>query len=193
MCRQCRKRFPHHRLQRKPLVSDPGMHHGTCVTHVPLCMSGSIIRDGGENIPGIPGACATSNFTCMARDPWRCMWLDVSEYNKKYVTRQCHNYNILWSSRKCYQNILLMPRKENWRGLIMYPTVWQTVWCQSKTPFRWIVYGAKWLVGMKRWDPPPLALSSLVTGEFPSQRPLTWSFDVFDLRLNKQTWGKPSA
>ena len=27
--------FSHHRLQRKPLVSDPGMHHGTCVTHVP--------------------------------------------------------------------------------------------------------------------------------------------------------------
>ena len=36
--------------------------------------------------------------------------------------------------------------------------------------------------------------NSPVTGEFPSQRPVTWSFDVsFDLRLNnrlsKQTWG----
>ena len=29
--------------------------------------------------------------------------------------------------------------------------------------------------------------NSLVTGEFPSQRPVTWSFDVFfDLRLNKR-------
>ena len=27
--------FPHRRLQKKPLVSDPSMHHGTCVTHVP--------------------------------------------------------------------------------------------------------------------------------------------------------------
>ena len=27
--------FPHHRLQRKPVVNDPDMHHGTCVTHVP--------------------------------------------------------------------------------------------------------------------------------------------------------------
>ena len=35
--------FHHHRLQRKPLVSDPGMHHGTCVTHVPWCMSGSLV------------------------------------------------------------------------------------------------------------------------------------------------------
>ena len=34
--------FSRHRLQRKPLVSDPGMHHGMCVTHVPWCMSGSI-------------------------------------------------------------------------------------------------------------------------------------------------------
>ena len=25
-----------------PRVSDPGMHHGTCVTHVPWCMSGSL-------------------------------------------------------------------------------------------------------------------------------------------------------
>ena len=50
--------FPRHRLQRKPLVSDPGMHHGTCVTHVPWCMSGSLTRGGGENVPGIPGACA---------------------------------------------------------------------------------------------------------------------------------------
>ena len=27
------------------------------------CMSGSLTRDGGENVPGIPGACATHNFT----------------------------------------------------------------------------------------------------------------------------------
>ena len=42
MRRECRERFPRHQLQRKPLVSDPGMPHGTCVTHVPWCMSGSL-------------------------------------------------------------------------------------------------------------------------------------------------------
>ena len=35
--------------------------------------------------------------------------------------------------------------------------------------------------------------NSPVTGEFPSCRPVTWSFDVFYLRLNKrlskQSWG----
>ena len=31
------------------------------------------------------------------------------------------------------------------------------------------------------------ARNSTVPGEFPAQRPVTWSFDVFfDLRLNKQ-------
>ena len=39
MRQECRERFSRHRLQRKPLVSDPGMHHGTCVMHVPWCMS----------------------------------------------------------------------------------------------------------------------------------------------------------
>ena len=52
--------FPHRRFRRKPLVSDPGMHHGTCVTHVPWCMSGSLTCGGGENVPGIPGACASA-------------------------------------------------------------------------------------------------------------------------------------
>ena len=28
---------------RKPLVSDPGMHHGPCVTYVPWCISGSLL------------------------------------------------------------------------------------------------------------------------------------------------------
>ena len=47
-------------IQRKLLVSDPGMHHGTCVTHVSWYMSGSLTHGGGENVPGIPGACASA-------------------------------------------------------------------------------------------------------------------------------------
>ena len=67
MRRECRERFPRHRLQMKPLVSDSGMHHDTCVTHVPWCMSGSLTRSGGENVPCIPGACATRNLSYLAR------------------------------------------------------------------------------------------------------------------------------
>ena len=81
MDRECRARFPHHWLQRKPLVSDPSMHHGTCVTHVPWCMSGSFTRSGGEDNPGIPGTCATRNFAYLARGPrtndtlWDLRWI----------------------------------------------------------------------------------------------------------------------
>ena len=54
MRRERRECFPRHQLQRKLLVSDPGMHHGTCVTHVPWCMLGSPTRGGGENVPAFP-------------------------------------------------------------------------------------------------------------------------------------------
>ena len=71
MRRECRECFPRHRLQRKPLVSDLGIHHGTCVTHVPWCMSGSPTCGGGESVPGIPSACANRNFLYLARGPWK--------------------------------------------------------------------------------------------------------------------------
>ena len=61
--------FSRHRLQRNPLVSDPGMHHGTCITHVPWCMSGWLTRGGGKNVPGIPGARATRNFSYLVKCP----------------------------------------------------------------------------------------------------------------------------
>ena len=69
--RMRRERSTRHRLQGKPLISDPSIHHGMSATHVPWCMSGSLHRDGGENDPGIPSAWATSNFTYLARGP--CM------------------------------------------------------------------------------------------------------------------------
>ena len=71
MRRECRERFPRHRLPRKLLVCDPGMHHGACVTHVPWCMSELLTRGGSENVPGIPGACTIRNFTYLARGPWK--------------------------------------------------------------------------------------------------------------------------
>ena len=65
MSRECRERFPRHRLQRKPLVSEPGMHHGTCVTmHI-----GNTNPRRGK--PVIPGACATRNFAHLVRGPWQ--------------------------------------------------------------------------------------------------------------------------
>ena len=57
-------------FHREPLVSDSGMHHVTCVMHVTWCMSGSLTRGDGENVPDIPGACATCDFTHLAIGPW---------------------------------------------------------------------------------------------------------------------------
>ena len=77
---------PHHRLQKKPLFSDPGMHHGTCVTHVPWCMSGLLTRSGGENVPGIPDACVTCNFTYLVRGPCFDCYLEVEIEGFKNVS-----------------------------------------------------------------------------------------------------------
>ena len=46
------------------------MHHGMCDTHGLWCMSGSLTPCGRENVPGIPGACATCNFRYQVRGPW---------------------------------------------------------------------------------------------------------------------------
>ena len=56
---ECRKRMF------SPPVSDPDMHHGTCVTHMPWCMLG-LVNGGGENIP-----CAweTRIFTYLVKGP----------------------------------------------------------------------------------------------------------------------------
>ena len=85
MRRKCRERFPRHWLPRKSLVSDHGMDHGTCVSHVPWCMSGSLTRGGGENIPGIPGACATRNFTYLVRGPWHFIHSYIHIYFPKPI------------------------------------------------------------------------------------------------------------
>ena len=45
-------------------------HLISCVTHVPWRMSGSLTLGGKGNVPGIPGARTTRNFTYLARGPW---------------------------------------------------------------------------------------------------------------------------
>ena len=76
--------------------SDYDMHDGTCVTHVPWCMPGSLTRGFlevgcGENIPGIPDACATHNLTCLARGPWHSAWMCIS---KSQNPRMVYEYSL---------------------------------------------------------------------------------------------------
>ena len=117
--------FPRHRLLRKPLVSDPDIHHGTCVTHVPWCMSGSVSRGGGENVPGTPGACATLDCTYLARGPWSkkstklttsliCKLKYSSKVRKNYPARHPHDndYNMtllhIWGSSRPLWNVRII-------------------------------------------------------------------------------------
>ena len=83
------ERFPRHWLQRKPLVSDPGMQYGTCVTHAPWCISGLLTCGGGENVPGIPGACANRGFAHLVRDHEGHLFITGSLYGE--ATEKCHN------------------------------------------------------------------------------------------------------
>ena len=70
-----RKRFPHH----------PGLAILTCITARAWrdrYLAVSFEVDGRENVPGIPGAFATRNFTYLVRGPCRQtsrhMWHDVA-------------------------------------------------------------------------------------------------------------------
>ena len=113
-----RELFPRHRSQRKPLVNDPDMHHGTCVTHVPWCMSGWLTRGGGENVSGILGACAIRNLRYVTIGPWgsfSCRSCLVSQNVRKspdYVYRiwqyevVCVNWGI-WEDETVWKFCLL--------------------------------------------------------------------------------------
>ena len=70
MHRECLGRFSRHRLQRKSLVS--ALHASRHVRHARVVMHVGIANPRcGENVPGIPGACATRNFPYLVRGPWR--------------------------------------------------------------------------------------------------------------------------
>ena len=70
MRQECRERFPRHN----------GLAIPTCITARAWRTSRYACRDrwleisfevgGGGNVPGIPGACATRNFTYLVRGPW---------------------------------------------------------------------------------------------------------------------------
>ena len=81
MRRECRERFPRQRLHKKPLISDPDMHQGTPITHVPWCMPGSLTRGGGETFPAFL-AHAQPVIRYLVRVP---LWGAVSFLHRDYL------------------------------------------------------------------------------------------------------------
>ena len=56
----------------------------------------AVMHDGIANVPGIPGACATCNFTYLVRGPWRRIYLKVDSHllcTQWYITKR-HVCNI---------------------------------------------------------------------------------------------------
>ena len=96
--------FSCRRFLRKPLVSDPGMHHGTCVTHVPWCMSGSLTCGDRENVPGIPGACAPAIYVSGKR-PMECRNISTPRTRLTMHPQNKHKaclYEFSWAHRRFY-------------------------------------------------------------------------------------------
>ena len=80
MRRECGERFPRRRLHGKPLVSDPGRHHDTCVTHVPWCMPGSLTRGGGKKpFPAFPAHAQTALLRIWQEAHWDLVKMAITE------------------------------------------------------------------------------------------------------------------
>ena len=107
-----------HRLQRKPLVSNHGMHHGTRVTHLPWCVSGSL-TSGRENVPGIPGACATRKFTYLARGLW---FLPLSELIPWFsIAGMPSLFPLLTVVQVSLPGLWCFPSLDSWHTMPEYP------------------------------------------------------------------------
>ena len=87
--------FPRHRLQRTPLVSHHGMHHGTCVTHVPWCMLVSLSRGGGENVPAFPAHWQPAILCICQEAHSEILWRHGSWWTLFWVRPQD---NVAWSN-----------------------------------------------------------------------------------------------
>ena len=78
----------------RPRVSDP-------FTHVPWCTSGSLTCGfllksvAGKNVPGIPGANATRNFTYLERDPLHRVGYPRAPL--QYKSTKSHRDNTGWN------------------------------------------------------------------------------------------------
>ena len=115
MRRECRERFPHHR----------GIAIPTCITARAWRTCRDVCRDrylavsyeagGGENVSGIPGACATRNFTYLARGPWQAIYkqyttqhfrMNVPHGKRHSVARVAIHHVSKLDTSKCCQNTL---------------------------------------------------------------------------------------
>ena len=70
---ECRKRFPHHCELAIATFVTAGISASGVWRMLGSLIIGFFKVGGGENVPGNPGACATRNFTYLARGPWNAL------------------------------------------------------------------------------------------------------------------------
>ena len=77
----------------KPLISDPGMHHGTCVTHVPWWMPGSLTRGDRKKFPAFPAHAQPANLHTWQETHGISYVIKISNVSRArfFVTRGCPN------------------------------------------------------------------------------------------------------
>ena len=85
--------FPHRRFRRKPLVSDPGMHHGTCVTCRDACRD-RLPAVAGKTFPAFP-AHAHPQFCVSGKRPiawesYHCRFDNNTVFSQRYVVFTVH-------------------------------------------------------------------------------------------------------
>ena len=113
------------RIKRKPRVSNPDMRHGTCVTQMPWCMPWSLTRGfllirGEGDVPGIPGACATRNFTYLVRGPCHSCWWHDEEGKHDSSDSSSHQHGFEYSQISIFLCHLYRYQSKRLRRLFSY-------------------------------------------------------------------------
>ena len=136
----------------------------------------------------------TTNILHMTQQLSRNFWIFVAAWqsgNEYDVIKWKHFPHYCPFVRGTHRSPVNSPHKGQWCGALMF----------SFIPVSVVVVG--WSRGVSTWWRHQMetfstllaicAGNSPVTGEFHTQRPVTWSFDFFYLRLNrrlnKQSWG----
>ena len=113
---ECRERFPRHRFQRKLLVSDPDMHHGTCVMHVGIAKP----RWRGKTFPAFPAHAQLAilriwqeahcpaaghvawNNSLLGNACTMALLLRGTVWCSRKVIKSCTNYSLVWLTTWIY-------------------------------------------------------------------------------------------
>ena len=100
--------------------SNPDMYHGTCVTHVPWCMLGSLTSGclwsrWRENVPGTPGASATRFFYVSGKRPM-LLFLNRGRINLERVKIVMYWHSSMITISKLYSIIkgMIRPVRRKW-------------------------------------------------------------------------------